>query len=159
MLIIADSSPLISIAILGLLDSLEFSFPEIIVPVEVFKEVTQHDKPFALELNKFLEGKVFQVQNQLAVQMLRKEIDAGESEAIILAIEKNTPLILIDDFKGRKFSELNGLNPIGTLGVLLNFKRKGKIEKIKPLIEILVNHKIRFSEALIYKVLQLSGES
>ncbi|MBP7281386.1 MAG: DUF3368 domain-containing protein [Leptospiraceae bacterium] len=159
MLIVADASPLISLSILGLLDSLEIVFSEVIVPEEVFREVSEPDKPFASDLKQFLNGKVFKVENKLAVQMLRKEIDPGESEAIILALEKNTSLILIDDFKGRKLAELNNLSPIGTLGVLLKLKKLSKVDKIEPLIDILVKGNIRFSEDLIAKVLKLAGES
>jgi uncharacterized protein len=158
MIIVADSSPLISLAILNLLDSLEIVFSEVMVPTEVFRELTEQEKPFMAELKKFLNGKVFEIKNSLAVQILKKEIDLGESEAIVLALEKNSKLILIDDFKGRKIAELNGLTPIGTLGVLLRLKKLGKIDSIKPLIEILSNHNIRISDDLKIKILELAKE-
>lgn len=159
MLIVADSSPLISLGILNLLDSLEIIFTEVIVPEEVYKEVTEAGKPFSAELKLYLKGKVCKAENSLAVQMLRKEIDQGESEAIILALERNSQLILIDDYRGRKVAELNGLNTIGTLGVLLRLKKLGKLERLKPMIEQLIKNNIRISEKLKSKVLELSGES
>lgn len=158
MLIVADSSPLISLAILGLLESLNSVFSEIIVPVEVFNEISYLGKPFSKELTGFLEGKVYEVENKLAVQILRKSIDAGESEAIVLAIERNCQFVLMDDFNGRRTAELNGLNPIGTLGVLLKLKKAGKIERISPHIDILLKNNIRISEGLRIRVLNLADE-
>ena len=67
MLIVADASPLISLSILGLLDSLEIVFSEIIVPEEVFREVSEPDKPFANDLKQFLNGKIFKVENKLCL--------------------------------------------------------------------------------------------
>jgi uncharacterized protein len=159
MIIVADSSPLISFAILSLLGSLEKVFSEIIVPNEVFRELTESQKPFSSEIKNFLQGKVFGVENILAVQLLKKEIDSGESKAIVLALEKNYNLILIDDFKGRKIAELNGLTPIGTLGVLLRLKKIGEIKSIEPLIETLVNYNIRISDDLKNKILDLASEN
>jgi uncharacterized protein len=55
MLIVADASPLISLSIVGQLGNLVNLFNEVIVPETVFREVTDLDKPFAIDLKQFLK--------------------------------------------------------------------------------------------------------
>jgi predicted nucleic acid-binding protein len=53
MIIISDSSPLISLAIIGQLGLLEKLYDDIYIPAAVFEEVIQAEKPFAKELKSF----------------------------------------------------------------------------------------------------------
>jgi len=94
----------------------------------------------------------------LAVRILQHSIDKGEAEAITLALEKNITNILMDDYRGRKQALLEGLRPIGTIGVLLQGKKNNQINEITPLIEILLQNNIRISQALISEALRLAGE-
>ena len=54
MIIIADSSPLITLATVDMLELLEEYFEEVYVPYTVFNEVTSCDKPFSEKLKKYL---------------------------------------------------------------------------------------------------------
>lgn len=128
MVIVADSSPLISLAILNKLSLLEKLFDDVFIPKAVFEEITEKEKPYFSELKKFSEDKIKVIQNRSAVNQLQRELDLGESEAIVLALENNISDILIDDFAGRKLAIKQGLLPIGTIGVLLQAKRKGLIK-------------------------------
>ena len=53
MIIIADSSPLISFAILNKLDILDQIFDDIYIPAAVYSEITQQDKPYSQKLKIF----------------------------------------------------------------------------------------------------------
>ena len=66
--------------------------------------------------------------------------------------------MLIDDLKARKIASLRGLKVIGTIGVLLDAKRKGLISEIKPLLEELMAEKIRISKELYNHALTLATE-
>lgn len=88
MRVVADSSPLIAFAILDQLNLLARIFTEICVPQAVFEEVSAWSKPYSQKLRRFSKQKVQIVQNQIAVQLLRKDVDSGEAEAIVLALEK-----------------------------------------------------------------------
>ncbi len=158
MKIVADASPLIALAILQKLDLLTSLFDDILVPLAVFTEATREDKPHAEHIRAFAQRFVVSAQNQLAVQVLMNDIDRGEAEAVVLALEKNVPDILIDDAKGRRVAQLNGLYPIGTVGVLLQAKQTGHIQTIKPLLDTLIANRIRISDRLYQKALQLAGE-
>lgn len=157
-MIVADASLLISLAILEKLDVLDQLFDEIYIPVAVYDEIRQENKAYATELKSFAQNRVREVQNQLALQLLKRELDAGEAEAIVLAIESEVPNILIDEHKGRKIAETNGLLPIGMIGVLIRAKRMGLIQAVKPNLDKLIENRRRISKALYVKALELSGE-
>jgi predicted nucleic acid-binding protein len=158
MIIIADSSPLISLATIDKLELLEDYFDEVYVPMAVYKEVSAYDKPFSQKLKIYLENKVLDVKNQYMVSVLNEKIDLGEAEAITLAFEKNADFIILDDLKARKTAIRNGLNVIGTLGLLLEAKKEGKISNLKELIKTFTENDIRLSEQLIKNILIEAGE-
>jgi uncharacterized protein len=66
--------------------------------------------------------------------VLRFELDAGEAEAIALALEMNCLTLLIDERLGTKVAQSKGLQTIDFLGVLLKAKQKGLIPLLKPLL-------------------------
>lgn len=158
MIIVADSSPLISFAVLDQLNLLSKIFDELYVPEAVYEEVVGWEKPYSNELKEFLEGKVKSVRNRLAMNVLSNELDTGEAEAIVLALENNISDILIDEHKGRRLARSNGLHPIGSIGVLIQAKKAGYIEKLKPCLDKLIENKIRISKALYNHALTLAGE-
>lgn len=158
MIVIADSSPLIALAVIDKLDMLEKLYQEFYVPAAVFEEVAQAEKPFAKELKLFLHGKIKNVENKLAVAMLSNDIGAGEAEAIVLALEQRPSVVLIDDLKARRFAKMNNLDVIGTMGILLKAKKDGLVSEIKPLIATLLLNEIRISAKIIEMTLQAAGE-
>jgi len=124
----------------------------------VFQEVAGTDKPFARELKRFLNGRTKDVRNKMAVRMLSVDIGAGEAEAIVLAMEYQPAVVLIDDLKARRFAKMNGLQVIGTMGILLKAKKEGLIKEIKPLISDLVLNGIRISKKIVEITLQAAQE-
>lgn len=159
MRIVVDSSPLIAFAILNQLDLLPRIFSEIYIPQTVYDEVSAWSKPHSQKLRKFSKEKLQTVQNQIAVQLLRKDVDLGEAEAIVLALEKRIENILIDHHKGRKIAQAQGLYPIGSIGVLLQAKKVGFIQEVKPSLDKLIANKIRIGKNLYKRALELAGEN
>ena len=158
MIIVSDSSPMTSLAILNKLNILDRIFDEIYIPNAVYEEITQQNKPHSKELKNFDTNRVKQIQNQLAVQLLEKNLDTGESEAIVLAKENSISDILIDEYKGRRIAKAHGLSPIGTIGVLVQAKKKRVIKEVKPELDKLVTNHRRISQELYKKALDLAGE-
>jgi predicted nucleic acid-binding protein len=136
-----------------MLELLEYYFDEVYVPYAVYKEVSVYDKPFSEKLKQYLKNKVSTVENINMVSVLNERIDLGEAEAITLAFEKKADFIILDDLKARKTAKRNGLNVIGTLGLLLEAKKEGKIKKLKECIQIFSDNDIRLSEKLIKDIL------
>lgn len=158
MIIVADASPLIAFALLGKLDILNIIFDEIFIPEAVYREITHGDKPFGEELEKFTRKRIQKVANRLAVNVLCDELDEGESEAIIYALENNIGTILIDEHKGRRIASAKGLQTIGTIGTLLQAKKKGVIGALKPNLDYLIDHEFRISDLLYQRALKIAGE-
>ncbi len=61
-------------------------------------------------------------------------MDSGEAEAIALARELHADRLLIDERKGRKLAEQEGIPVIGLLGVVLLAKRKALIPAARELL-------------------------
>ena len=152
-IVVSDASPLISLAILHKLDILAAIYKKVVVPETVYAEVTAYKKPFADVIGSFLSGRVVAVCNQLAVDVLSVNIDAGEAEAIILALELKSGDVLMDDYKARKVAEREGLTPVGTLGLLIEAKRRGLIQSLKSNLDILMENNRRISSELYNYVL------
>jgi len=92
------------------------------------------------------------------VLVLKTIVDEGEAEAITLALEKSS-LLIVDDLKGRKAAGRLSLEIIGTLGVLKAMKLKGIIREVKPFIERLKEKGFYISDDLINKLLSDVGEA
>jgi len=94
------------------------------------------------------------------VQALQQELDAGEAEAIVLALETRAELLLMDEHLGRETARHLGLRHTGLIGVLIEAKRKGLISKVKPHLDALRDVAgFRVSDALYRRVLQDEGEA
>lgn len=153
--IVSNSSPLIALAKIGMLDIIKY---DIVIPKAVFDEITRPNRQYAKELYKWGRDKTIEVKNKKAVEYLVLIINRGEAETIALAEELNADAVLIDDLKARKIAKLRGLNIIGTIGVLLDAKEKGIIGELKPLLDMLIKKKIRVSKELYDHALELANE-
>jgi predicted nucleic acid-binding protein len=158
MLIIADSSALVALAIcngLGLLDQL---FEEIKVPQTVFHEVVVAGKPAAEILRQYLTGKTVKV-DLVNVVITSSGLGQGEIEAMALYKTLQADYLLIDDKRARKVARLNHISITGSQGILLLAKHKGLISEVKPFLDRLSVSEIRIDERLIQKTLQLANET
>ena len=87
------------------------------------------------------------------------QLDEGEAEAIALAKELATDLLLLDERRGRAIASCFGLRFIGLLGVPIEAKQRGCLLTVKPVLDDLVA-KAGFwvSQQLYTRVLQAAGE-
>ena len=157
-MIICNTTPLIALASIDLLELLNSLKEDWCVPEAVFREATVKDKPYSEVLSEFLKGKIQKVNDMDAVKDLNIFIDLGEAEVIQLASELDSPLVIIDEIRGRNIAKLKKLTVIGTVGLLLKAKERGLIENILPLVEKMKSKNIHLSKELIEKIRELSGE-
>ena len=141
MIVVSDTTPLISLLKIGRLDLLKKLFREIIIPNAVFYELTA-DRRFKLESEQikckdFI--KVKSVKNSESVDIFKGEtgLDRGESETIILADKLKADLLLMDEAKGRNISIKMGHKIIGTIGILLAAYEEKELtaEEVKDCID------------------------
>ena len=137
MLVVSNTSPLINLAMIGELDLLRKLYEVVYIPQAVFDEIViKGEGQIGAEEIKNSEWiKVLPVQNRLLVKSLFLQLDIGESEAIVLAIEHSANLVLLDEKRGRNIASEFNLRPFGLLGVLVQAKKLGLILEIKPLID------------------------
>ena len=77
------------------------------------------------------------VRNRSLVNVLRRDLDAGESESIALALEIGADMVLMDEKEGRHAAQRVGLNVVGVIGVLIEAKSRGFIEHVRPHLDAL----------------------
>ncbi len=122
MIVIADSSPLIALATCEALDLLPQLFSQIWVTPEVFSEVTQAGKPFAIEFEHFLQDK--QSPAKPAALPNLTNLDIGEVSAIALYQQLKADILLIDEKAGRQVATSLNITVVGSLGVLVMAKQR-----------------------------------
>jgi len=98
MVAVSNSTPLIALSKIGKLGLLREYFEQIAIPQAVYDEVVVNGGVLygAEEVAEANWIVVEAVGNSLAVEALSMYLGAGESEAIVLAKEKDCPLIIDD---------------------------------------------------------------
>lgn len=143
MILIADTTPIISLLKIRRLDLLQKLFDEVFIPDAVYMELTS-DKRFLEEsdvLNHASYIKPVSVSNPGAVRILRmaEGLDQGESEAIVLMDELKADILLMDEAKGRTVSGRMGITVMETIGILISAYKDGLVtsEEARKFIDIL----------------------
>lgn len=161
MIVVADATPLIGLASIGRLEVLRELFEEVFIPQAVYDETVTNGRAEGRakrEVGNAPWIHVVQVKDRLAVNLLLDEMDLGEVETIVLAVEMNADWVLMDEKKGRrKLSQLN-VPKIGTLGILLRAKELGMIQNLGQEIKELQKAGFAISQPVIDEILRAAGE-
>ncbi len=149
-MIVSDSTTLIILFDLNRLELLSNLFPKIIIPSAVYAEISVKR---AIALPPFIT--IQQAQETETLKRLKKLLDRGESEAIALALELESKLI-IDEKKGRKIAIRQGIEIIGLLGIVYLNIKKGFIsqDEAKTFLNEALDHGYRISQHLIDEIFQ-----
>jgi len=118
-LVIADTSPINYLLLIGQIDILPALFEKVILPAAVLEELRHPKAPtavrqFVAACPTWVEVRMAAMVNDAALNAL----DAGEGAAIALAMELRADLLLMDDEEGVFVARQKGLEVVGTLGVL-----------------------------------------
>jgi hypothetical protein len=157
MLVVADTSALVALAACDALAILDRLLEDLRVPAAVFEECTVIGKPESARLKAFLQGRVVEVDIQKLV-IAAGRLGQGELEAMALYRSLHADFLLVDDHRARKVALLNGMDVIGSLGMLLRAKEAGLIAEIRPLIALIQAAGVHYSDQLVAKTLRLAGE-
>ena len=136
--VVSDTSPIRALEFVGCLHVLPKLFDRILVPPAVATELTSTDGRY--RKIDVLEHRFFQLASpydQAHVDLLLQQLDRGEAEAIVLALEYKADALLIDESDGRAIARKLGLAVLGTLGILLSAKQRDLIEAVRPLVDLL----------------------
>ena len=121
-IVVSDTTPLISLMKIGHLDLIEQMFGEIYIPDAVYSELVCNPR-FEKETQQIRKSPFIKrmiVEDVKAVALLRMSsgLDIGESEAIILSTSCGADLLLMDEAKGRQVAKQRGIHLMGTVGML-----------------------------------------
>lgn len=157
--IIADSGPLISLAIIEQLELLKQLYQQVLVPPAVWHEVTVKGRgmPGAQAIAQLTWIEIRKPEPQV-LQPLSILVDPGEAEAIALAQSIADSIVLLDDSQARRVAERFNIPRIGTLGILRRAKKRGLIAAIRPHVEFLKANNIYMADNLVEAVLKDVGE-
>jgi predicted nucleic acid-binding protein len=164
MIVVADTTPLISLMKIGHLGLLEQVFGDIQIPEAVFDELVENPR-FAEESRQIRECtyiKVTSIEDLRTVDDLRISdgLDKGESEAIVLSEMLNADFLLMDEAKGRQVARQRGIHIMGTIGIILagyNAQYLSQKEILKS-IEILKKNGRHISDKLYQQLLEKISE-
>jgi predicted nucleic acid-binding protein len=98
--IVSNTGPLIALASIDQFDLLHKRFEIVHIPNAVRSEILDQNTLEAVNKADWIV--ICTTKDEIAVELLKEELDAGESEAIILAREQNADLLLIDDRAARR---------------------------------------------------------
>lgn len=161
MIVISDTTPLISLLKIKRLNLLEKVFGTVQIPKGVFAELTDNskyqDESEIVKSSPFI--KVIDNIDYNYVSILRRStgLDLGESEAIYLSDSNKADLLLIDEVRGREVAARMGIRIMGTIGFLSMAYEDSFISKdeIKQAIEILRDSGRHISERLYEQLICL----
>lgn len=129
MIVVSDSTPLITLMKVARLQILKELFGEIIVPEAVHKELTSNVRfsEGAQQINSSDFIRVISVEDRKSVSLLQRAagLDLGESELIIYAENNKADLLLVDEASGRRVARSMGIEIMGSVGVLVSAFREG----------------------------------
>lgn len=117
MIVVSDASPVIALVNIRHIDVLEQLFGDVAIPAAVRDELSSPKRPDAVRA--FIESPpAWLTVHSIVIRRPIPRIDLGEQEAITLALELESDLVLMDDRDGRAAARQAGLNITGTVGVL-----------------------------------------
>lgn len=137
-IVVADTSPLLNLALIDRLGLLRSQFRSITVPEAVRSELLAGENGIE-RLDSLLESEfvtVVRPRRTDLVRELRSGLDGGEAAAIALAIERDADLVLIDERDGRQVARRHDLQVTGIVGILLKAAKRDRLE-IEPALDAL----------------------
>lgn len=161
MIVVSNTSPIINLAAIKQLELLQYLYKSITIPQAVYHEIAVrgYAQAGATEIQTFHWFERHQVRDVALVRQLEQELDAGEAEAIALAIELRADLLLMDERRGRQIANQFGLTVTGLMGILLVAKQKGHLVAVKPLLhDLMTVAGFWIDQELYARILESAGE-
>ncbi|MGA3240394.1 MAG: DUF3368 domain-containing protein [Bryobacteraceae bacterium] len=132
MIVVSNSSPLISLAKTGDFDLLRKLYGKLVISAEVYAEVVIAGAGLAgagdVSMCTWID--VQEIRHPAAVdeiRLRRPALGLGEVSAILLARELRADLVLLDDLGARLLAQKQGLRVQGSIAVLEACYRRGHV--------------------------------
>jgi predicted nucleic acid-binding protein len=162
--VISDASPLVHLAAIKRFDLLRLLYSVVFIPKAVWTEVVVAGlgRPGSTELDQAITSGWMQIKEAGRANLARSELvtlDQGEAEALALALDLQAEVILLDEVRGRAVARTLGLRAVGTLGVLIEAKRRGLIASFRQELDRLTrDSQLQLSDEIKNLALKLARE-
>lgn len=158
---VADSSPLVILTKLGCFDFLNRLFPRVYISPEVHYEVVVAGTglPGASEVSnaEWIEVKAIKNPADLRAAQRQYGLGPGEMSTILLAKELGAKPVLLDDYRARKLAKAQGLEILGTVGLLETFYLRRYLTDLRSVFRQLLPHNVYIDQRLLDRRLRSLG--
>lgn len=151
--VVSNTSPICYLLLIGQVDLLPTLFGRVVIPKAVRDELASEDAP------EPVRSWIAQPPDWLDIRDMKAEPDSGlsqlhrgEQEAILLAEELMTDLIILDEKAARQTAMERGLNLTGLIGILDESATRGLID-LPLAVERLRQTNFRISPRLLKSLL------
>lgn len=129
-LVVSDTSPLLNLALIGRLDLVREQCSTVVVPQQVWDELTDGDDGVEALRSARDEGvlEVVVLEETPLVAEFERTLDVGEAAALAYAIEAGADLVLLDEREARMTARRHGLSMTGVVGMLIRGAADGTVD-------------------------------
>lgn len=149
--VVADAGPLIAFALVDALTLLRDLFGQVMATASVVGECLAKEGEDAGRIGRAIEeGWLTVVTLEEAGPPLSPSLGIGESDSIRYALQRpEQTLLIMDDRLARRYALKQGLNIVGTVGLLDLAERRGHAESAEQLITAMSDRGYRVSVDLL----------
>jgi hypothetical protein len=134
--VVVDASPLIALDRIGCLHLLRDLYDLVVRPQSVLNELLAGQERCALSPQLIASSWIL-TEPDPPEMVLRKELGAGETAAVTLALKTQADLVVLDDLQARLVAAGLGLRVTGTLGILAAAHRRGLLADLAAALSAL----------------------
>lgn len=161
MIVVSNSSPLITLARVGQLDLLRQLFGAIHIAEEVRQEVVVRGagRPAATALHgaAWVQIEPPAPADEMLQLQARHPLGAGELATVLLARRLNADLVIIDERAARRLAQAHGVKVMGCVGLLETGHRRGVVPDLRATYQQLLLHGIRIDRQILDRSLATCG--
>lgn len=157
MIVVSNTTPIISLSSVGQIQLLQEMFGKVYIPDAVYHEL-KAKKGYGYKEVELDFIKKVSIEGNIYKSFLLNQLDIGETETILLAKELKADLVIIDENIAYRIAKNSEMKPFRTLSILLLAKEKGLISKCKPIVEEMILKGRWYSDRVYKLFLEKAGE-
>jgi predicted nucleic acid-binding protein len=136
-IVVADTSPINYLVLLNRIEVLTVLYQQVLIPEEVYRELLDDGTPSAVRAWAKARPSWLQIVKVTdSFHLDLDDLDTGEREAILLALQQGVRFLLMDDGAGRAHARQLELEVTGTLGILEKAAQQGLLDFREALVDL-----------------------
>lgn len=144
-IVISDAGPLIALAQIELIQLIDQLFGEMYIPSAVMHECLAKEGVDTKIIQQAIEAGRLNIKNIKVEHEFPRTLGKGECEAMQLALNHHSSLLVIDDQLARRYAVKLKLNFIGTAKVLTLAEKNGYIKSAEKSLQAMIENGYRIS--------------